>query len=505
MNNTATTLLAAAATAAALAQEPAPAAAAAAPNPQTPAMQIDSLLSGAGAFFLATADGDQPKLRPLGAHQLVDGKVWLGVGEFKNVYRQLAANPKCEVVALQPEGGKWLRWTGRAVFAEGAERERLEEIFLDAMPHLRKIYDKTPGKRMMCFTLADARAELVPLMPPGEILLDEPAAAAAEWDKTFPLSDKVEHAKVSFRNRYGIALVGDVYKPKGAAGRLPAVAVTGPFGAVKEQCSGLYAQHLAEHGFLALAFDPSFTGESGGAPRRMASPDINTEDFLAAVDCLSVRDDVDPEKIGILSICGFGGMAVNAAALDPRIKATVASTMYDMTKVSREGYFGSTDTTAARMEARRAMAVQRTEDYKAGTYKRAGGVVDPLPEDAPWFVKDYHAYYKTPRGFHPRSGNSTDGWNVVGCQSFLNQPILSYAREIATPVLLIHGEKAHSRYFSEYAFEKMTGISVKGESAKAGNKELLIVPGASHVDLYDDVAGVIPHDRIADFFRSGLD
>ena len=467
--------------------------------------KIDDLLAASKAFFLATADGDQPKLRPLGAHHLVDGKVWLGVGEFKEVYRQLAANPKCEIVALQPDAGKWLRWTGRAAFAEGAEREKLEEIFLDGIPSLRKIYDKQPGRRMMCFTLADSRAELIPMMPPGEVLLDDANGAAAAWDKTFPLSDKVEHAKVSFRNRYGIALVGDVYKPKGAAGRLPAVAVTGPFGAVKEQCSGLYAQHLAEHGFLALAFDPSFTGESGGAPRRMASPDINTEDFLAAVDCLSVRDDVDPEKIGILGICGFGGMAVNAAALDPRIKATVASTMYDMTKVSREGYFGSTDTTAARMEARRAMAVQRTEDYKAGTYKRAGGVVDPLPEDAPWFVKDYHAYYKTPRGFHPRSGNSTDGWNVVGCQSFLNQPILSYAREIATPVLLIHGEKAHSRYFSEYAFEKMTGISVKGESAKAGNKELLIVPGASHVDLYDDVAGVIPHDRIADFFRSGLD
>ena len=335
----------------------------------------------------------------------------------------------------------------------------------------------------------------------------DPTAAlplVQEWDKTFPLSDKVEHSKATFRNRYGIELVGDVYKPKGAEGRLAAVAVSGPFGAVKEQTSGLYAQHLAEAGFLAVAFDPSYTGESGGEPRRMASPDINTEDFLAAVDFLSTRDDVDPEKIGIVGICGWGGMAVNAAALDPRIKATVASTMYDMTKVTREGYFGSSDTTAQRMEARRAMAAQRTADYKAGTYKRAGGVVDPLPDDAPQFVKEYYAYYKTPRGYHPRSGNSNDGWNVVGCQSFLNMPLLSYAHEIETPVLLVHGEKAHSRYFSEYAFEKMTGLSVRGESAKAGNKELLIVPGAVHCDLYDDVAGLIPHDRIAAFFKENL-
>ena len=463
--------------------------------------KIDDLLTSSKAFFLATADGDQPKLRPLGAHHVVDGKVWLGVGEFKDVYRQLAANPKCEVVALQPDGAKWLRWTGRAVFAKGPQREDLEEVFLNAAPGLRNIYDKTPGKRMMCFTLEDARAELIPLMPPGEILLDETDDA---WDKTFPLSDKVEHEKVSFHNRYGITLAADLYKPRVAEGRLPAVAVSGPFGAVKEQSSGLYAQHLAENGFVVIAFDPSFTGESGGEPRRMASPDINTEDFLAAVDFLSVRDDVDPEKIGIVGICGWGGMAVNAAALDPRIKATVASTMYDMTKVTREGYFGADDTTAKRMAARRAMAAQRTADYKAGTCKRAGGVVDPLPDDAPWFVKDYYAYYKTPRGYHPRSGNSNDGWNVIGCQSFLNMPLLSYAHEIETPVLLVHGEKAHSRYFSEYAFEKMTGISVKGESAKVGNKELLIIPGASHVDLYDDVAGVLPHDRIAEFFRENL-
>ena len=502
MKTTLLSLCVAATAATALAQNPAPAADAAADaNPKDPIMQIDDLLSASGAFFLATADGDQPKLRPLGAHHVVDGRLWLGVGEFKNVYRQLAANPKCEVVALQPEGGKWLRWTGRAVFAEGEEREKLEEVFLEAAPGLRKIYDKTPGKRMMCFTLEDARAELIPLMPPGEILLDE---TDDSWDKTFPLSDKVEHEKVSFHNRYGITLAADLYRPKGAEGKLPAVAVSGPFGAVKEQSSGLYAQHLAENGFVAIAFDPSFTGESGGTPRRMASPDINTEDFLAAVDFLYTRDDVDSDKVGILGICGFGGMAVNAAALDPRIRATVAMTMYDMTKVTREGYFGSTDTTAQRDEARRMMAARRTTDYKTGTYKRAGGVIDPLPEDAPWFVKDYHAYYKTPRGYHPRSGNSNDGWNVIGCQSFLNMPLLSYAHEIATPVLLIHGEKAHSRYFSEYAFEKMTGISVKGESAKVGNKELLIVPGASHVDLYDDVAGAIPHDRIAAFFRENL-
>ena len=344
-----------------------------------------------------------------------------------------------------------------------------------------------------------------------------------EWDKTFPKSDKVDHKKVTFKNRYGIELAADMYTPKNAKGKLAAIAVSGPFGAVKEQSSGLYAQHMAEHGFLTIAFDPSFTGESGGEPRRMASPDINTEDFLAAVDFLSVQDNVDPERIGIIGICGFGGMAVNAAALDPRIKATVASTMYDMTKVNREGYFMSSDTKEQRMEARKAMAAQRTEDFKTGTYKRAGGVIDPLPEAAPWFVKDYHSYYKTERGFHKRSGDSTDGWNAPGCQSFLNQPILGYANEIETPVLLIHGEKAHSRYFSEYAFEKMTGkkpfASSVAECAKAneiptgkyagsyteGNKELLIIPGASHVDLYDDVAGVIPYDKMEAFFKTALD
>ena len=325
-----------------------------------------------------------------------------------------------------------------------------------------------------------------------------------EWDKTFPKSEMVNHSKVTFHNRYGIELAADMYVPKNAEGKLPAIAVTGPFGAVKEQSSGLYAQHMAERGFLTIAFDPSFTGESGGEPRRMASPDINTEDFLAAVDFLSTNDMVDPERIGIIGICGFGGMAVNAAALDPRIKATVASTMYDMSKVNVEGYFASEDTPAQRMEKRKAIASQRTEDYKSGSYKRAGGVIDPLPEDAPWFVKDYHSYYKTSRGYHERSGNSTDGWNFIGCQSFMNQPLLAWAGEIENPVLLIHGEKAHSRYFSEYAFEKMTGRHVEGESAKEGNKEIMIIPGASHVDLYDDIAGVIPYDKIESFFNDNL-
>ena len=326
-----------------------------------------------------------------------------------------------------------------------------------------------------------------------------------EWDKVFPQSDKVNHQKVTFHNRYGITLVADMYTPKNMSGKMPAIAVSGPFGAIKEQTSGLYAQTMAEHGFLTIAFDPSFTGESGGEPRRMASPDINTEDFLAAVDFLSVQDDVDPDRIGIIGICGWGGMAINAAAIDPRIKASVASTMYDMSKVTAEGYFASENTAEQRMEKRRAIATQRTEDYRSGTYKRAGGVVDPLPDNAPWFVKDYYDYYKTSRGYHKRSGNSNDGWNVIGCQSFLNQPLLSYANEIETPVLLIHGEKAHSRYFSEYAFEKMTGVKPEdGKSAKVGNKELMILPGAVHCDLYDNRAGLIPWDRIEAFFKENL-
>lgn len=343
-----------------------------------------------------------------------------------------------------------------------------------------------------------------------------------EWDKTFPKSDKVDHKKVTFHNRYGIELAADMYTPKNADGKLAAIAVSGPFGAVKEQSSGLYAQHMAERGFITIAFDPSFTGESGGEPRRMASPDINTEDFLAAVDFLSIQDNVDAERIGIIGICGFGGMAVNAAAIDPRIKGTVAMTMYDMSKVNVEGYFASENTSAQRMENRKAIAAQRIADYKAGTYQRAGGVVDPLPNDAPWFVKDYYAYYKTERGYHERSGNSNDGWNTIGCQSFMNQPLLAWAHEIENPVLLIHGEKAHSRYFSEYAFEKMTGKKPFNSSVaecataneiptgkyagsyKEGNKELLVIPGASHVDLYDDVAGVIPYDKIESFFNDNL-
>ena len=315
-----------------------------------------------------------------------------------------------------------------------------------------------------------------------------------EWDKTFPKSDLVEHSKVTFHNHYGITLVADMYVPKGSEGKLPAIAVSGPFGAVKEQTSGIYAQHMAERGFLTIAFDPSYTGESGGEPRRTASPDINTEDFLAAVDFLSNQDNVDPERIGIIGICGWGGMAINAAALDPRIKATVTSTMYDMSRIAREGYFGSADSEEARDAQRKAWAAQRTEEYRTGDYKRAGGVVDPLPDDAPWFVKDYHDYYKTQRGYHPRSGNSTDGWNITGTMSFLNQPLLDMAGEIKTPVLLIHGEKAHSRYFSEGAFAKLKG----------DNKELLIIPGAVHTDLYDDVKGVIPYDKIESFFKKNL-
>jgi len=314
-----------------------------------------------------------------------------------------------------------------------------------------------------------------------------------EWDKVFPKSDKVDHRKVTFRNRYGITLAGDLYSPKTPAGKRPAIAVCGPFGAVKEQSSGLYAQILAERGFLTLAFDPSFTGESGGQPRYVASPDINTEDFMAAVDYLSVREDVDPEAIGILGICGWGGMAINAAALDTRIKATVASTMYDMSRIAAKGYFDAQDSEEDRYQMRKMYAAQRTEDYKTGTYPRGGGVVDPVPEDAPFFVKDYHDYYKTPRGYHPRSLNSNEGWNVTGTMSFLNQPLLAYAHEIRSAVLVIHGEKAHSRYFGEDAFHKLTG----------DNKELLIIPGAVHTDLYDQV-DVIPFDKLADFYHANL-
>lgn len=321
-----------------------------------------------------------------------------------------------------------------------------------------------------------------------------------EWDKTFPRSDKVEHSKVTFHNRYGITLAADLYKPKDVSGRLAAIAVCGPFGAVKEQASGLYAQTMAERGFLTLAFDPSFTGESGGQPRYMASPDINTEDFQAAVDYLSLREDVDSDKIGIIGICGWGGMALNTAALDTRIKATAASTMYDMTRVNAKGYFDSEDSEAARYEKKQALNAQRIEDYKNGSYALGGGVVDPLPEDAPFFVKDYHDYYKTQRGYHPRSLNSNGGWNVTGCMSFLNQPILQYSNEIRSAVLVMHGEKAHSCYFSRDAYAAM----VK-DNPYAANKELLIIPDAVHTDLYDGGGkNAIPFDKLESFFRTYL-
>lgn len=313
--------------------------------------------------------------------------------------------------------------------------------------------------------------------------------AKETWDKTFPKSDMADVRKVNFKNRYGIELTGDLYTPKNKKELMPAIAISGPFGAVKEQSSGLYAQTLAERGFITLAFDPSYTGESKGKPRYMASPDINTEDFMAAVDFLSVQKNVNPNEIGILGICGWGGMALNAAALDTRIKAVVTSTMYDMSRVNAYGYFDKTDENA-RYEMKKALNAQRIEDFKSGSYKRAGGVVDPLPEDAPQFVKDYYAYYKTKRGYHKRSLNSNKGWNVIGCMSFINQPILAFSNEIRSAVLMIHGENAHSRYFSEDAFKKLKG----------DNKELVIVEGANHVDLYDNF-DKIPFDKIEQFFK----
>ena len=319
-----------------------------------------------------------------------------------------------------------------------------------------------------------------------------------EWDKTFPKSEKVEHQKVTFHNWYGIELVGDLYTPKSAQGRLPAIAVCGPFGAVKEQASGLYAQTMAEQGFLTLAFDPSFTGESGGDIRYMASPDINTEDFQAAVDYLSTLERVDADRIGIIGICGWGGLALNTAALDTRVKATVTSTMYDMARINANGYFDSEDSADARYAKRVALNTQRTQDYRNGTYALGGGVVDPLPEDAPFFVKDYYDYYKTPRGYHARSLNSNGGWNVIGCMSFMNQPILRYSNEIRSAVLMIHGEKAHSCYFTKDAYAHM----MEG-NAYPDNKELLIIPGAVHTDLYDRT-DVIPFDKITEFFRKEL-
>lgn len=314
-----------------------------------------------------------------------------------------------------------------------------------------------------------------------------------EWDKTFPKSDKVNHSKVTFTNRYGITLAADMYVPKNTSGKLPAIAVCGPFGAVKEQAAGLYAQTMAERGFLTIAFDPSYTGESGGEPRYVVSPDINTEDFSAAVDFLATNDKVETERIGIIGICGWGGLAINAAAADPRIKVTVASTMYDMSRVNANGYFDADDNAEARNKLRKALAAQRTEDFRNGSQKPGGGVPDQLPADAPQFMKDYHAYYKTPRGYHKRSLNSNQGRNATGAIPFINFPLMSRAGEIESAVLIIHGEKAHSRYFSEDAYKKLKG----------DNKKLMIIPGAVHTDLYDRT-DVIPFDQLEEFFTNYL-
>ena len=314
-----------------------------------------------------------------------------------------------------------------------------------------------------------------------------------EWDKTFPKSDLVDHEKVTFGTRFGITLAADLYKPKGAQGQLAAIAVCGPFGAVKEQCSGLYAQKMAERGFLTIAFDPSFTGESGGEPRYMASPDINTEDFQAAVDYLICRDDVDEERVGIIGICGWGGIALNAAAADTRIKATVSSTMYDMSRIAGNGYFDADDSAEARNAARKAFSAQRTADAKSGTHVRGGGVVDPLPEDAPWFVKDYYAYYKTPRGYHERSLNSNDGWAVTSNISWANARFLHYIDEIENAVMVMHGDAAHSYYMGKDAAARLTG----------DNKVFLSIPGAVHTDLYDNL-DVIPFDTLQEFFEKHL-
>ena len=331
------------------------------------------------------------------------------------------------------------------------------------------------------------------------------------WDKTFPQSNKVTHQKVTFKTNYGFTLAADLYLPKGKSEKIAAIAVSGPFGAVKEQCSGLYAQTMAERGFIALAFDPSFTGESSGEPRRTASPDINTEDFMAAVDYLITRPDVDADRIGIIGICGWGGIALNAAAQDPRIKATAAMTMYDMTRVNGNGYFDSADNEEARHAVRKAWAEARLADIKSGTFAQAGGVVDPLPDDAPYFVKDYYDYYKTSRGYHPRSGNSNDGWRTTGCQAYGNARFLYYINEIRSAVLVVHGEKAHSRYFGENAYQYMMNGKAEGYDfvRKANpvpeNKELMIIPGASHTDLYDGGKDkVIPWDKLTGFFNKYL-
>ena len=337
--------------------------------------------------------------------------------------------------------------------------------------------------------------------------MEQELTLTQEWDKVFPLSDKVNHKKVTFETQYGLTLAGDLYTPKDAEGKLPAIAVSGPFGATKEQSSGLYAMRMAERGFVTLAFDPSYTGESSGEPRRTASPDINTEDFMAAVDYLSKLDNVDPERIGIIGICGWGGIALNAAAADPRIKATVASTMYDMSRIAGNGYYESNDNEADRHAAREALAKQRLSDPTA----MAGGVVDPLPEDAPQFVKDYHAYYKTPRGYHARSGNSNDGWRIIGTEAYSNARFLYYINEIRSAVMVMHGEKAHSRYFGEAAYKYMVEGQAEGynfvgkPNPVPENKQLLIIPGASHCDLYDGGEGnYIPWDKLEEFFRDNL-
>ena len=337
-----------------------------------------------------------------------------------------------------------------------------------------------------------------------------------EWDKVFPLSEKVNHRKVTFETQYGLTLAADLYTPKAENGKMPAIAVSGPFGATKEQSSGLYAMQMAERGFAALAFDPSYTGESSGTPRRTASPDINTEDFMAAVDFLSKQDNVDADKIGIIGICGWGGIALNAAATDTRIKATVASTMYDMTRVSGNGYYDSDDKEETRHATRESLSKQRLSDPMA----MAGGVIDPLPDDAPQFVKDYYDYYKTPRGYNERSGNSTDGWRVIGTQGYANSRFLYYINEIRSAVLVMHGEKAHSRYFGEAAYKYMVEGKAEGynfigkPNPNPANKQLLIIPGASHCDLYDggytELKGkgqpknMIPWDKLADFFKENL-
>ena len=363
-------------------------------------------------------------------------------------------------------------------------------------------------KRIKYFTIALGLMMLLPScllaqkknIMKGSTIKLQSLQLTQEWDKTFPQSQKVNHRKVTFVNRYGITLAADLYEPKTYQGKLAAIAVCGPFGAVKEQCSGLYAQTMAERGFLTIAFDPSFTGESGGEPRRMASPDINTEDFQAAVDFLSTQPNVDAEKIGIIGICGWGGMALNTAAIDTRIKATVTSTMYNMSRIGANGYFDANNNPDARNEARKQLNAQRTKEYAQGFYEQGGGVVDPLPADAPYFVKDYYDYYKTPRGYHKRSGNSNDGWTVTGTMSFMNQPILSYSKEIRSAVLMIHGEKAHSRYMSEDAYRDMTSYTNYRD-----NKELMIIPGASHTDLYDGGGkNLIPFDKMESFFKKYL-